>query len=222
MITALILNLIHKYRIFLQQHTKTGINAAKIACIASCFIIVSFAVHPQEQFRQYSIIYKGDKVGTMQYYQRVKADTSYFKIISDVKMRFLFQVAVFSMEESYFNNGRMTYSNFFRDVNGTRKASRQTRAANNNYQAYADGKQVASYPGTIEYNVAHLYCQEPVNIRSVYSDAFQQFLVIEKVENHKYKIRLPDGNYNHYSYLNGICYQIDVHQALYDLQIVMN
>jgi hypothetical protein len=190
--------------------------------IIICFIIVSFTGHPQAQVREYSIIYKGDKVGTMQYYQQVKADTSYFKIISDVKMRFLFQVAVFSMEESYFNNGKMTYSNFFRDVNGTRKSNRQTRAANNNYQAYSNGKQVATYSGSIEYNIARLYCQEPVNIRSVYSDAFQQFLAIEKIDNHKYKIKLPDGNYNHYSYHNGICYQIDVHQSLYDLQIVMN
>ena len=194
----------------------------KITGFIICFIIVSFTGHPQEQVREYSIIYKGDKVGTMQYYQQVKADTSYFKIISDVKMRFLFQVAVFSMEESYFNNGKMTYSNFLRDVNGTRKSNRQTRAVNNNYQAYSNGKQVATYSGSIEYNIARLYSQEPVNIRSVYSDAFQQFLAIEKMEDHKYKIKLPDGNYNHYSYHNGVCFQIDVHQSLYDLQIVMN
>ena len=42
------------------------------------------------------------------------------------------------------------------------------------------------------------------------------------VRQHHSFVQLPDGNYNHYSYNNGICYQIDVHQSLYDLQIVMN
>src|SRR5258705_3014752 len=122
MIATSILLLTRRYRRYLQKIQSAAVNFAKMTCIIICFIIVSFTGHPQEQSREYSIIYKGEKVGTMQYYQRVEADTSYFKIISDVKMRFLFQVAVFSMEESYFNNGKMTYSNFFRDVNGTRKS----------------------------------------------------------------------------------------------------
>src|SRR6478609_3676494 len=103
MIATHILNFIRRLQLRLPGKIPAAIYSAKIAAIASYFVIVSFTGHPQEQFRQYSIIYKGDKVGTMQYYQRVKADTSYFKIISDVKMRFLFQVAVFSIEESCFN-----------------------------------------------------------------------------------------------------------------------
>src|SRR5437868_1960303 len=99
MTAALIVILIRKYRTYLQQIRSKAVSLAKMAGIIICYILLSFTVHPQEQLREYSIIYKGDKVGTMQYYQRIKANTSYFKIISDVKMRFLFQVAVFSMEE---------------------------------------------------------------------------------------------------------------------------
>lgn len=64
-----------------------------------------------------------------------------------------------------------------------------------------------------------LYCREPDDQAQVYSDNFQQFLQVKQVSPHVYRIDLPDGNYNFYSYTNGICSKVDIHHSLYTIQI---
>jgi len=55
---------------------------------------------------------------------------------------------------------------------------------------------LSNYP--IRYNMLSVYITEPVNINQVYSDNFQKQVDIQKVAEHHYKIKFPDGNFNEY------------------------
>jgi len=66
-----------------------------------------------------------------------------------------------------------------------------------------------------------LYSREPENISQVYSDNFQSFIAIQKTDKHKYKITLPDGNYNYCYYKNGVLNLVEVHHSLYSANIVL-
>jgi hypothetical protein len=56
----------------------------------------------------------------------------------------------------------------------------------------------------------------------VYSDNFQQYVPVTKVSANKYKISFPNGNYNYYTYKNGVCTTVDISQTLYDIQFRLN
>jgi hypothetical protein len=60
-----------------------------------------------------------------------------------------------------------------------------------------------------------------VNLSSVYSDNFEAYLAIQKIDVHKYKISLPDGNYNYYCYKDGVLNTIEIHHTFYSANIVL-
>jgi hypothetical protein len=152
-------------------------------------------------------------------YKNKIGDNISFSSVSNVLIRFLIRVKVVSKEKSNFQSGRLMYSNVSRIVNGKEKAAKQTKAVGNTYQTTSFGKAVPSNNKLIDYNFNMLYCQEPFNKQTVYSDNFQQFLIVEQVALHKYKIVLPDGNYNYYTFSNGICSKVELHHSFYTVYI---
>ena len=175
----------------------------------------------QEVLRNYIVLYKGEDIGVMQLKQTIVGDTILYKMTSDIRTRFIFRITVKSVEESTFQNGKLVYSAVDRTVNGNQKVKRQTTAGNKVYTLNKEGKPGVIYSECINYNLMSLYCQEPVNIARVYSDNYQQFLPITKINAHTYKIELPDGNYNHYIYNRGICVKVDVFSNLYNMELVL-
>lgn len=110
-------------------------------------------------------------------------------------------------------------SHVLRMVNGKQKANKITKACYGCYQVIDDGKVKSIEQRQINNNLTLMYLQEPVGLSQVYSDNFQQFVQVNQVSSHTYRINLPDGNYNFYTYTNGICSKVDIHHSLYNIQI---
>ncbi len=189
-------------------------TAALILMLASCTPIFA-----QEQTTKYNVLHSGKVVGHLDLYQKRSGENLYLKMISEVKMRFIFSIRVNCNEESTFQNGRLISSHVLRNVNGKEKANRQTIAAGDAYQTAAEGKSGTVNQKNINANLMLLYMHEPADNLQVYSDNFQQFLMVKQTGNHIYRIDLPDGNYNYYTYTNGICSKVDIHHSLYTIQI---
>jgi hypothetical protein len=134
-------------------------------------------------------------------------------------MRFIIRINVDINEESLFRDGKLISSTVNRKVNGKEKANRQTVAKDSNYQTLAEGKSGIIDQKQISCNMMMLYCHEPCQSMQVYSDNFQQFLTIKQTDKHSYRVDLPDGNYNYYTYSNGICSSVEIHHSLYTIQI---
>ncbi|PWK75888.1 hypothetical protein LX99_03621 [Mucilaginibacter oryzae] len=173
----------------------------------------------QEQTVKYNVLHSGKVVGHLNLYRRQQGDELYLKMISQVKMRFIFSVKVDIQEESMFSKGKLINSTVCRHVNDKEKCNRQTRAVASGYQTVAEGKCGKLDQQQIGANLMLLYCREPDDQAQVYSDNFQQFLQVKQVSPHVYRIDLPDGNYNFYSYTNGVCSKVDIHHTLYTIQI---
>jgi hypothetical protein len=180
-------------------------------------LLFSFTLFSQELTHKYAVLYKGDNVGTMQLYVKKSGDEVYMKMVSSVQMRFVFKIDLKSEEEASFKSGRLVFSKIRRQVNGKEKVNNQTMAAGDVYQTSADGKTGCIHSKAIDYNLLLLYNHEPLNITTVYSDNFQQFLTIIKTAEHAYKIELPDGNYNDYFFKDGICNKVEVHHSFYTI-----
>jgi len=230
MIPVLIIWLIKHYRE--NNKGKMAVVAPKIAkkylpfvaAILLLFILLIFSTNSYSQNKtfNYQIIRNGDKVGSLLFSETSTGDLDYLKMESDVKTRLIFTFTAHASEEAVYNNGILLRSSIYRRLNGTEKANKQHEATGNRQYLIRTGKTsefTKTYP--ITYNMLSLYSKEPENISKVYSDNFQTFLAIEKAASHKYKITLPDGNYNYYYYKNGILNLVEVHHSFYSANIIL-
>ena len=176
------------------------------------FTLCSFS---QEKKLQYNIKRNGDVVGNIQFIQSIAGNRTVLTLESEVNTRFIFSFKAKAKEEAIYDNGIMTWSSIFRKLNGSVKADKKTKANGNAYTVYKGTKTetVNNYP--IRYNMLSVYIMEPINIAKVYSDNFQEQVDIQKIADHHYKIKFPDGNYNEYFYANGVCSKVEVHHSMY-------
>ena len=194
--------------------------SAKLLVLA--LSLTSLQVFGQQDVHRYSILYKGDKVGFMQITQNKTGDSIHYKTISDVKMSMIFSIHVATTEESMFVRDRLMSSAVVRNVNGNDRVNRQLTAVNDYYMLNNQGKKKASAADAINFNLTRLYLSEPVNKTKVWSDAYHEYLKIQQVSPHKYKVTLPDGDFNYYYFNNGICNKVEIVHSFYTIQMVLN
>jgi len=173
----------------------------------------------QEKTVNYNVLRNGSIIGQMQFYQKTNNEEVFLKISSEVKTRFIFGINVKTEEGSHFKNGKLISSYVKRHVNGKEKANKSTQLVNSNYKTLSDNKKGQIKEQYIDYNFMLLYTKEPVGENQVYSDSFQQFLSIKKIDNHSYRIVLPDGDYNDYHFVNGTCQKVELHHSLFTINI---
>lgn len=186
----------------------------QIAGGAIVLFLFSFSLLAQDQTLRYDVVYKGDIIGNMQVDQNRSDGKVNLKMVSNVQMHLIFAIKMYTEEASSFENGKLIYSSVYRRVNGKEKANKQTRAVGGNYQTSSGGNVDMVNNKAIKFNIHSLYFNEPLNLQKVYSDNFLQLLPIKKIDDHSYKIQLPDGNCNYYFYKNGICNRVEVHTSM--------
>ena len=189
---------------------------AKLAVLFFLFTINSQA---QEKTVNYNVLRNGTVIGQMQFSQKTNNDDVFLKISSEVKTRLIFGIDIKTEEGSHFKNGKLISSYVKRHVNGKEKANKTTQLIDSGYNTLAENKKGQIKQNYIDYNLMLLYSKEPVGENQVYSDSFQQFLVIKKTNTHSYRIVLPDGNYNDYHFLNGVCQKVELHHSLFTINI---
>ena len=179
-------------------------------------ILLSIAINTQAQQKnyEYKIKRNGDEVGIIHFTQGVAGNRTVLTMESEVNTRFIFNFKAKAKEEAIYDNGIMTWSSIYRKLNGNIKVDKKTKANGTAYTIYKGNKTetFSNYP--IRYNMLSVYISEPVNISKVYSDNFQRHIDIQKLADHHYKIKFPDGNYNEYYYTNGVCSKVEIHHSL--------
>jgi hypothetical protein len=180
---------------------------------------ITISVQAQQKKLEYNIKRNGDVVGTINFIQGIAGNRTVLTMESEVNTRFIFNFKAKAKEEVIYDDSIMTWSSIYRKLNGNVKVDKQTKVIGNIYTVYKGSKTetLANYP--IRYNMLSIYVIEPVNITKVYSDNFQKQLDIQKLADHHYKIKFPDGNYSEYFYTNGICSKVEVHHSLYSATI---
>jgi hypothetical protein len=178
-------------------------------------LTLAISTQAQQNKYEYSIKRNGDVVGTIHITQGITGNRTVLTMESEVNTRFIFNFKAKAKEEAIYDNGIMTWSSIYRKLNGNVKVDKKTKANGTTYTVYKGSKTetLNNYP--IRYNMLSVYISEPVNITQVYSDNFQQQVNIQKLADHHYKIKFPDGNYNEYFYTKGICSKVEIHHSLY-------
>lgn len=210
----------------IKEHRKSRLSRLNTRAGSKLLVLAlslsSIQLMAQQEVHRYSILYKGDKVGFMQIVQQKSGDSTRYKMVSDVKMSMIFRIHVATTEESLFIHDRLVSSSVVRNVNGNDRVNRQLAAVNDRYTLSNQGKKQTSAADAINYNLTRLYCSEPATRTRVWSDAYHEYLKVQQVSPHKYKVTLPDGDYNYYYFNNGICNKVEIVHDFYTIQMVLN
>ena len=162
----------------------------------------------------------GNSIGWVKIDKNDSASNCLITLGSEIKKRVIFLFTIIENQEVLFQNGLMMRSYVYRSINKDIKANKRTSFQGTYYQVTKETSSNAVALNRIDYNFLSLYFLEPVNIKQVYSDNFEQLLNIEKISNY-YKIKLPDGNTTSYYYTNGICSKVKVEQSLFTIEFVL-
>ncbi len=124
-------------------------------------------------------------------------------------------------EHSVFENDVLKFSSLLRQVNGNEKTNKQIKNNGTGLTITEDGEEEILKNFSVKYSTHCLYVKEPTHYTNVFSDKYQQFITIEKVADHQYKLKFPDGNCNEYFYENGLCKLVKVRSRLFDADFVL-
>ena len=185
------------------------------------FLILATKGHGQSKTLTYQILRNGNQIGTLKFSESATGDMDHLKMESDVKTKFVFTFIAHASEDAVYFNGVLLRSSIYRKLNGNEKVNKQHEAKDRQYIIHAGERSEVTKNYPITYNMLSLYSKEPERIGSVYSDNFQTFIPIVKTDLHKYKVTLPDGNYNYYEYKNGVLALVEVHHSFYSANIVL-
>jgi hypothetical protein len=226
MIPTLILVLIRRYQKnnpqqFLVLKTKLMPVMRVMFLVAVAFLLV-LVTRAQEKKLTYTVKRNGNKIGHM-YVKEIRDGRSIsLKLHSDIKTSFIISFSAKGVEEAQYDSGLLVYSSVYQKLNGSEKLNKQLRYVNDSYVISNNGKEERLHHKKIYYNLVCIYNHEPVTSTVIFSDKYQKLLAIEKVEDHHYRIKFPDGSANDYWFEDGVCKKIKVNHTLYSAIMELN
>lgn len=193
--------------------------AARIALLLLLMTGAAFYAFSQERVLHYTIKRSGTPVGTLVLHESKTANQVTYKLQSSVKTSFLFTVTVKTQEEAIYSYGVLSYLRFYQTLNNNERVNTVIQATDNGYMEASQkmGKPIHKEP--ITYNQICLYTMEPVHQKKTYADKFKQFIPIETVGAHHYKVTFPDGGSNEYYYKDGICVKGKITSTWFDAEL---
>src|SRR5450631_914836 len=166
----------------------------------------------QDRNLEFNIIHHGDLKGTVQLSEHSEGNIRRIKVESLIQTRFLFHITVKTIEEAIYREGLLISSRFYQKINDKEASDRAMIWKDGSYQ-FLGSQKTGKLPGVpIEQTILSLYYKEPVNIREVFSDNFQQYLPVNKTSSGHYRVDLPNGNSNYYIYQQGRLVRVEVEQ----------
>ncbi len=189
--------------------------------MAFTFTLLTTAVCGQERILTYDVMRNGKVIGKIDFIELVKGQKRYLSMTSHVKTRYIFAFSDHTAETVAFEDGVMVNSTFYQKQTGSGVVNKATIAAGKQYKLTDDGDSKLVPMNPIRYNMLLLYTDIPSTIDKVYSANYQKMLDLKKMEENKYRLTMPDGKYNYYTYKNGLCTKVEIVRTLFTLQFVL-
>jgi hypothetical protein len=197
-------------------------NALKnILLLLSIICLFQSNVSAQERKLVYDVMRNGKTIGKINFIELIQGQKKFISMTSDVKTRFILPFSDNTAETAAYEDDIMVYSSFYQKQTGSDKANKTTIVSGKSYKLTDNGVSKLISFSPIRYNMLLLYTTIPETISKVYSANFQRLLDIKKIEPNKYRLTLPDGKYNYYTYKNGICTKVEIVRTLFTLQFVL-
>ena len=174
----------------------------------------------QSQKQQYEVFHNDKAIGKMIISKTGDEQRYAIKLNFNASFNILLKnIIIEGREEAFFENGVLKYSTVTRKINGKTKMNKQTKKSDNAYLGY-DGSTTKAIPlSEIRSNFLSLFFSEPSHHQKIYADNLLQDLKVIQKAAHTYQVAMNNGNFNQYTYINGICSTIELNTSLLTLTL---
>lgn len=167
------------------------------------------------QSYRYDVVLLGQTVGEVNAVCRNNNGQVDYTIKSKVQLRLIPGGNISTAIEASYANNILQHAVASRETGRDNKnKSTTTRKNTSGYEVILNGTRSQLREPSIRYSVACLFFTEPQNISRLFSETLGTFLPLASLGNHQYKLQMPDGNDNIYSYANGKLISVEVNQTL--------
>ncbi|MBP9882253.1 MAG: hypothetical protein KBF32_02540 [Chitinophagales bacterium] len=201
------------------QHTTYTFLIRLLLCQLFLFSVLltnseSILAQQSEKSHVYEIYKGNDKIGQVVAITVTDGKKKFIRIETHIDVRVLFTVKVDVVVKNNFVDEALSEVSVRRVINGSVKINNTIVRSEKRYQMINMDKDTTFYNGTIGKCVSQLYFEEPVNLSSIFSEAFLKPVPLVKTGASTYQLKLPDGNINHYTYVNGVCTMVTIETSM--------
>ncbi len=207
-----------------QNHRLTweGSPRLRVAFCAIVFLMMPAMLSSQQAQWMYKIARDGKQIGWMKLQKTDSANRMMLSLNSEVKTRFVFDIAIDVTDLATFEEGKLVHSATIRRTNNRTKLDKQTRRLGTKYEISQEGKtRLQSFP-VIHANLLSMYFFEPAGLQEIYSDMHERFIPVKRIKEGSYEVKFPDGNSNVFFYAGGLCTRIKIKHSFYTAEILLN
>jgi hypothetical protein len=175
------------------------------------FVISSASSQTTEHI--FEVTFKKRSIGNLFATQKIDKNKTILDLRTNTKVDLIaFSVYVESEVKVVKENGVLIYSECYRNANrGTESIVAEIKKVGpKSYQVKRNGEEFKIEGKTISYCIVDLYFEEPSKQVEVFSDMYAEFLKIEEISPHKYKLSSPKSKDTYYTYENGELTTVEV------------
>lgn len=199
------------------SHQMTGV---KKAILFFAFLHLQSCTLAQEKTLQYDVTRNGNVIGYVKVLEKINEREAYWELKSDVNTKFILSYSNYISDIVLFNDGVMVFGQYYQKENN-KETKWKIRADGNYFKMVSNGKADSQSFMAVHNHYLQLFFHCPGPVTKIFSNHFHQFLELKKVAENKYSLALPDGDYNYYTYENGICSRVDIERTFFTIHFVL-
>ena len=170
--------------------------------------------------REFDVYFGSRHVGFLKLSETRYPEETLITIRSEIETRLIFRYAVEGDETYRYRNDTLVSSRLFRKVNDRVKLDHTIIRNEDGYHMLGPDMDRKLKTGGVRMNLTRLFLEEPRGQYRVFSDRFGQWVPVEKLGVHQYKIPFPNGSASIFTYENGRCISVVNTGSFYEVHLV--
>ncbi len=188
-------------------HRNFNIIIALILLLSSGF---SFHTPQKAETLIYDITFNDKKVGYLKVSRKVENEISRYSFTSHVHYKLPFKLIEIQFEiESSFAGDQMLHSFSREKFNNELRSHCQVTKDKKGYRITNDKISYQLDSARISHSLPMLYFNRPGHIGYVFSERYGRYLSIQKINENRYMLILPNGGRNYYTYSGELCEEVN-------------
>lgn len=163
-------------------------------------------------------IWKGNAVvGSILVKRKVDGDRTHYVMSSFSEFDLLWKQQVRSLVSTEYLNGGMSKAYAHVKVNGTVRDSSHFHLEQDTATCYVHPDDHFVHEGRVEWTTARMYYEEPVGQPLIFVESVLRNCRLQGTGPGTYRLHLPDGKVNNYTYRNGRLEEVHVDRTFFEL-----
>lgn len=163
-------------------------------------------------------IWKGrDIVGSILVKRRIDGDRTHYVMSSFSEFDILWKQQVRSLVSTEYMDGGMARCHSHVTVNGTVRDSSHFHLKQDTATCYVHPDEHFVHEGRVEWTTARMYYEEPVGQPLIFVESVLHDCRLQQTGPGTYRLHLPDGKVNNYTYRNGRLEEVHVDRNFFEL-----